>query len=186
MKTPADFYKPLAIGAPLPMRERPVRPERMIHFFPPHIEKVRSKVPSIAGTVDVLLGNLEDALPADARLLRAADLEVSEAALTGESMPVAKATLEALPAGLRFVALLITTMSLLWGVITFWVYGWANPVGYVLAGFLVPVGVLISGLKVEPPEEGEDDWFWDPANLASSHIQGTPAWHAYGRAMDDD
>lgn len=94
--------------------------------------------------------------------------------------------LEALPAGLRFVALLITTMSLLWGVITFWVYGWANPVGYVLAGFLVPVGVLISGLKVEPPEEGEDDWFWDPANLASSHIQGTPAWHAYGRAMDDD
>ena len=80
MKTPADFYKPLAIGAPLPMRERPVRPERMIHFFPPHIEKVRSKVPSIAGTVDVLLGNLEDAIPADAKeAARAGFIEAARA-----------------------------------------------------------------------------------------------------------
>ena len=37
MKLPANFYRPLAIGAPLPLRELPVRPERMIHFFPPHV-----------------------------------------------------------------------------------------------------------------------------------------------------
>lgn len=30
MKLPANFYRPLAIGAPLPLRELPVRPERMI------------------------------------------------------------------------------------------------------------------------------------------------------------
>ncbi len=40
MKLPANFYRPLAIGAPLPLRELPVRPERMIHFFPPHVEKL--------------------------------------------------------------------------------------------------------------------------------------------------
>ena len=45
MKLPVHFYKPLAIGAPQPLRELPVRPERMIHFFPPHIEKIRAKAP---------------------------------------------------------------------------------------------------------------------------------------------
>ena len=44
MKLPVNFYKPLAIGAPQPLRELPVRPERMIHFFPPHIDKIRAKV----------------------------------------------------------------------------------------------------------------------------------------------
>ena len=43
MKLPVHFYKPLAIGAPQPLRELPVRPERMIHFFPPHIDKIRAK-----------------------------------------------------------------------------------------------------------------------------------------------
>ena len=42
MKLPANFYRPLAIGAPIPLRELPVRPERMIHFFPPHVEKIRA------------------------------------------------------------------------------------------------------------------------------------------------
>ncbi len=64
MKTPRSFYKPLAIGAPMPYRELPVRVERMIHFVPPHLEKVIAKVPEIAKTVDVILGNLEDAIPA--------------------------------------------------------------------------------------------------------------------------
>ena len=36
MKTPRGFFKPLAIGAPQPLRELPVRVERMIHFVPPH------------------------------------------------------------------------------------------------------------------------------------------------------
>ncbi|EJW11664.1 Malyl-CoA lyase [Rhodovulum sp. PH10] len=65
MKLPRNFFKPLAIGAPAPCRELPVRLERMIHFVPPHIEKVRAKVPELIGRVDVLLGNLEDAIPAD-------------------------------------------------------------------------------------------------------------------------
>ena len=67
MKLPRQFYKPLAIGAPAPMRELPVRLERMIHFVPPHVEKLRAKVPQLATDVDVVLGNLEDAIPADAK-----------------------------------------------------------------------------------------------------------------------
>lgn len=64
-RTPKDFFKPLAIGAPQPQREVPTRLERMIHFMPPHIEKLRAKVPELIAQVDVLLGNLEDAIPAD-------------------------------------------------------------------------------------------------------------------------
>ncbi len=64
-KTPRAFYQPLAIGAPAPLRELPVRLERMIHFIPPHLEKMRAKVPSLIASVDVILGNLEDAIPAD-------------------------------------------------------------------------------------------------------------------------
>jgi malyl-CoA/(S)-citramalyl-CoA lyase len=67
MKPPRQFYQPLAIGAPLPMRELPVRLERMIHFVPPHLEKLRAKVPELARQVDVVLGNLEDAIPVDAK-----------------------------------------------------------------------------------------------------------------------
>lgn len=67
MKLPREFFKPLAIGAPEPFREPPVRLERMIHFFPPHLEKVRAKVPELVADVDVLLGNLEDAIPSDAK-----------------------------------------------------------------------------------------------------------------------
>jgi len=37
----------------------------MIHFFDPGNEKMAAKVPSLAPQVDVLLGNLEDAVPAD-------------------------------------------------------------------------------------------------------------------------
>src|SRR5262249_15888455 len=67
MKLPRQFFKPLAIGAPAPLRELPVRLERMIHFVPPHIEKLRQKVPDLIAQVDVVLGNLEDAIPADAK-----------------------------------------------------------------------------------------------------------------------
>ena len=68
MKTPKAFFKPLAIGAPQPLMETPVRLERMIHFVPPHVEKMRAKVPDIAKKVDVVLGNLEDAIPADKKI----------------------------------------------------------------------------------------------------------------------
>src|SRR5258708_31458407 len=67
MKLPRNFFKPLAIGAPMPLRELPVRLERMIHFVPPHIEKLRRKVPELIAQVDVVLGNLEDAIPSDAK-----------------------------------------------------------------------------------------------------------------------
>ncbi|ODT48656.1 MAG: aldolase [Methylobacterium sp. SCN 67-24] len=66
-KTPRQFYRPLAIGAPEPYREPPLRLERMIHFVPPHLEKVRAKVPELAGQVDIVLGNLEDAIPVEAK-----------------------------------------------------------------------------------------------------------------------
>jgi malyl-CoA/(S)-citramalyl-CoA lyase len=68
MKLAHDFYKPLAIGAPEPWRELPVRLERMIHFVPPHLEKLRAKMPQLMRDVDVVLGNLEDAIPADAKV----------------------------------------------------------------------------------------------------------------------
>ena len=65
MKLPNNYYKPLAIGAPAPFRELPVRPERVVHFFPPHIEKIRARLSDTAAQVDVLCGNLEDAIPLD-------------------------------------------------------------------------------------------------------------------------
>src|SRR3954469_16703340 len=68
MKLPRRFFQPLAAGAPAPYRELPVRLERMIHFVPPHNDKLRAKIPELIPQVDVLLGNLEDAIPADAKL----------------------------------------------------------------------------------------------------------------------
>jgi len=63
-RTPAKFYAPLAIGAPAPLRALPVTLERMIHFIPPHNEKIRAKLKDTISQVDVVLGNLEDAVAA--------------------------------------------------------------------------------------------------------------------------
>ena len=60
-----DFFRPLAVGAPAPLREIPARPSRAIHFFDPSNAKMAAKIPQMVGTVDVLLGNLEDAVKAD-------------------------------------------------------------------------------------------------------------------------
>jgi malyl-CoA/(S)-citramalyl-CoA lyase len=65
MRNPKDFFRPLAVGAPDPVREIPFRPSRMIHFFNPASEKMVSKLPDMIGKADVLLGNLEDAIQAD-------------------------------------------------------------------------------------------------------------------------
>src|SRR3954452_21488754 len=65
MRSPKDFFAPLAVGAPAPVRETPFRPSRMIHFFDPSNPKMVDKAPSIAARVDVLLGNLEDAVKAE-------------------------------------------------------------------------------------------------------------------------
>ncbi|GAB7002703.1 CoA ester lyase [Nocardioides sp. AN3] len=64
-KSPKDFFAPLAVGAPTPLREIPARPSRAIHFFDPSNPKMVDKIPQMVGTVDVLLGNLEDAVKAD-------------------------------------------------------------------------------------------------------------------------
>jgi malyl-CoA/(S)-citramalyl-CoA lyase len=77
VRSPKDFFKPLAVGAPQPVREIPVRPSRMIHFFPPSVEKMVAKVPDIAPTVDIILANLEDGVPAsDKEAARAGLIQV--------------------------------------------------------------------------------------------------------------
>jgi malyl-CoA/(S)-citramalyl-CoA lyase len=81
MRSAKDFFRPLAVGAPQPLTEIPFRPSRMIHFFDPGNEKMAAKVPDLAPKVDVLLGNLEDAVRADRK-------EASRAGL----IAVAKAT----------------------------------------------------------------------------------------------
>ena len=65
MKPPRQFFAPLAAGAPAPLLTLPNRLERVIHFVPAHNEKVRAKLAETISQVDVLLGNLEDAIPAD-------------------------------------------------------------------------------------------------------------------------
>jgi malyl-CoA/(S)-citramalyl-CoA lyase len=65
MRNPKAFFRPLALGAPAPVQEIPFRPSRMIHFFDPSNERMAAKVPELVGKVDVLLGNLEDAIQAD-------------------------------------------------------------------------------------------------------------------------
>ena len=79
VRSPKDFFKPLAVGAPEPVREIPVRPSRMIHFFPPSVEKMVAKVPDIAPGVDIILGNLEDGVPAsDKEQARAGLIQVGK------------------------------------------------------------------------------------------------------------
>jgi malyl-CoA/(S)-citramalyl-CoA lyase len=65
LRNPRDFLKPLAVGAPDPLVEIPIKPSRMIHFLDFSNEKMVAKVPDIARTTDVLLGNLEDAISVD-------------------------------------------------------------------------------------------------------------------------
>jgi malyl-CoA/(S)-citramalyl-CoA lyase len=68
VRTPAKHFTPLAIGAPEPYRQLPVRLERMVHFVPPHNEKIRARLADLIPRVDAVLGNLEDAIPADAKV----------------------------------------------------------------------------------------------------------------------
>ncbi len=68
MRNPRDFGKPLAIGAPTPLLEIPFKPSRMIHFFDPSNEKMAAKLPELAAKSDILLGNLEDAVPVDRKI----------------------------------------------------------------------------------------------------------------------
>jgi malyl-CoA/(S)-citramalyl-CoA lyase len=77
-RTPSRFYAPLAIGAPQPLRQLPTRLERMIHFIPPHNARIRARLKETIAQVDVVLGNLEDAIPADEKIAaRAAFIEMA-------------------------------------------------------------------------------------------------------------
>jgi len=68
MRNPRAFLRPLAVGAPTPTADIPFRPSRMIHFFDPSNEKMAAKVPDIAAKVDIILGNLEDAVKTEMKV----------------------------------------------------------------------------------------------------------------------
>jgi malyl-CoA/(S)-citramalyl-CoA lyase len=86
VRPPRDFFKPLAAGAPAPLHEIPVRPSRVIHFFPPQLEKVVAKLPEVVSTVDILLGNLEDAIPmADKEAARQGFINVAKNLTMGDT-----------------------------------------------------------------------------------------------------
>jgi malyl-CoA/(S)-citramalyl-CoA lyase len=85
-----DFFRPLAVGAPTPLTEIPARPSRAIHFFDPSNAKMAAKIPDMVGAVDVLLGNLEDAIKADNKLAARqglVDIARSTADLGGQGGP---------------------------------------------------------------------------------------------------
>jgi malyl-CoA/(S)-citramalyl-CoA lyase len=68
MRNPRSYLKPLALGAPDPVTDIPVKPSRMIHFFDPSNPKMAAKLPELATKADILLGNLEDAIAADKKI----------------------------------------------------------------------------------------------------------------------
>src|SRR6202022_3773329 len=65
MRNPRDFFKPLAIDAPEPIREIPFKPSRMIHFMDFSNPKMVEKTADLGPKVDILLGNLEGAISVD-------------------------------------------------------------------------------------------------------------------------
>ncbi len=86
MRSPKDFFRPLAVGAPAPVREIPFRPSRVIHFFPPSNPKMVAKLPETVPTVDVLCANLEDGVPtADKDAARAGLLDLAKNVEMGDT-----------------------------------------------------------------------------------------------------
>ena len=86
VRSPKDFFAPLAVGAPQPLYEIPFPPSRMIHFFPSSNEKMRAKVPDMLAKVDILLANLEDGVPAtDKEAARAGLIEVAQTVDFGDT-----------------------------------------------------------------------------------------------------
>ncbi len=67
MKLPRDFYRPLAVGAPAPDSGAAGAVGAHDPFRPAPYRKVRAKIGDLAASVDVVLGNLEDAIPLDAK-----------------------------------------------------------------------------------------------------------------------
>jgi malyl-CoA/(S)-citramalyl-CoA lyase len=70
MRSPGDFFKPLAVEAPEPLRDIPFKPSRMIHFLDLSNEKMAAKAPEIASATDILLGISRTPCPSTARRRR--------------------------------------------------------------------------------------------------------------------
>ena len=112
MRSARDFFKPLAVGAPAPLREIPFRPSRVIHFFPPQIDKVVAKLPEVVPTVDILLGNLEDAIPmADKQAARAGLVKVARSVDMGDTQLWTRVNSLDSPWGLDDITTLVTEVG---------------------------------------------------------------------------
>ncbi len=112
VRSPRDFFKPLAVGAPQPLREIPFRPSRVIHFFPPHNAKLVAKLPEIVPTVDILLGNLEDAIPmADKAAARAGLVTVGKTVDMGTTQLWTRVNSLDSPWGLDDITTLVTEIG---------------------------------------------------------------------------
>ena len=112
VRSARDFFKPLAVGAPAPMREIPFRPSRVIHFFPPHIDKVVAKLPEVVPAVDILLGNLEDAIPmADKTAARMGLVDVARSIDMGDTQLWTRVNSLDSPWGLEDITTLVTEVG---------------------------------------------------------------------------
>ena len=86
MRNPRQFLRPLALGAPDPPLQIPTYPSRMIHFFDPSNARIRGRLPQLAPQLDILLGNLEDAIPPNAKeAAREGLIEVGQTLTLGET-----------------------------------------------------------------------------------------------------
>ena len=112
MRSPRDFFKPLAVGAPEPVREIPFLPSRVIHFFPPANAKMVAKLPDIVPTVDILLGNLEDAVPmSEKEAARAGLVEVGRSVDMGSTQLWTRVNSLDSPWGLDDLTTLVTEIG---------------------------------------------------------------------------
>ena len=102
MRNPRQFIHPLAIGAPEPPLEIPFKPSRMIHFLDFSNEKMAAKAPDIAKQADILLGNLEDAIPVDKKeAAREGLIKAAKETDFGETRPLDARQLAREPLGAR-------------------------------------------------------------------------------------
>ena len=96
----------------MPLREIPFRPSRVIHFFPPHIDKVVAKLPAVVPTVDILLGNLEDAIPmADKAAARSGLVDVARSLEMGATQLWTRVNSLDSPWGLDDITTLVTEVG---------------------------------------------------------------------------
>ena len=94
------------------MRDIPFRPSRVIHFFPPHIDKVVAKLPEVIPTVDILLGNLEDAIPmADKEAARSGLVEIARSLDMGDTQLWTRVNSLDSPWGLDDILTLVTAVG---------------------------------------------------------------------------